>query len=871
MKRFGLFLFTILALASAGCQKEPEGDGEVSQFTIVGTTDGVILPEWKAQEEIMVVCADEVYAFAADKAGKTANFTEAEGLLTAEVIADNPVAAYANCTNMFGSFKIMAEQTWKDGKNTSVIPAYAYTMNAPVANKLALAFKPLASVLNLNVAPYDIVVEKIKIAPAADATVTEGALAGTFTADAAQNNVRVGNALNEVILNLSAPADLKQGGSFNIPLGWFSIEGGLTVTMIYDGVKEYPFTLWTDGVAKSYNDEGGLKSSKLISETLAFDDNAFPRAWFIKADASADAKGLSWETATTLDNALKTALPGSVLHLAAGTYKPTVAQKYMIGDGDAATEAPEQEEFKSFLIDKNISIIGGYPANAATGAVADATSNVTILDGDGKAYHTVLVGAAKVDGEKVVIEGITITGGVNTAEAVGFLPCNGVNFSSSSAGGIALINSAVEMKNVKVTGNKAANNGGLYCAGCDITMTNCSIDNNEAAVNAGGALFTTGTKLVMDGCSISNNTAGGFAGGTYIYLPAGKTMEAEIKNSHIDNNSASSNCGGAYLRDDSGNNGMTLSFTDCSFNYNVGGMGGCMRIDNLKMTFKDCEFKGNQNRGNGNIYILYNPASGTTCDTDITFDGCSYTENVPAEGASSGLIGGIYMYTNAAGTGAFNTYITNCCFTNNKANGRAASLYMRNGKIAQTNLYVANCTFANNTAGDMGTAINLFGTSAYKVVGTVVSSTATGNTSTNATTDIGAFCCETAGTTLNLYNTISAGNKTTDGTACDINNLNNSGAINTISSFIGAKYYGADAAEAAVTPAFDFATMLAAPANGVVKLVGTASTNPAFGNGMTATALKALATGSMSADILAKDQNGNARNDTDKIAGACVK
>lgn len=116
MKRFGLFLITILALASAGCQKEPEGGGEVSQFTIVGTTDGVILPEWKAQEEIMVVCADEVYTFAADKAGKTANFTEAEGLLTAKVIADNPVAAYANCTNMFGSFKIMAEQTWKDGK-----------------------------------------------------------------------------------------------------------------------------------------------------------------------------------------------------------------------------------------------------------------------------------------------------------------------------------------------------------------------------------------------------------------------------------------------------------------------------------------------------------------------------------------------------------------------------------------------------------------------------------------------------------------------------------------------------------------------------------------------------------------------------------
>ena len=139
--------------------------------------------------------------------------------------------------------------------------------------------------------------------------------------------------------------------------------------MVYDNGKEYPFTLWTEGVAKSYNDEGGLKSSKIISETLEFDANSFPRAWYIKADASADAKGLTWESATTLDNALKTALPGSVLHLAAGTYKSNIAQKYMSGTDDAAVELPAQDEFKSFLIDKNISLIGGYPANAATGAV----------------------------------------------------------------------------------------------------------------------------------------------------------------------------------------------------------------------------------------------------------------------------------------------------------------------------------------------------------------------------------------------------------------------------------------------------------------------------------------------------------------------
>lgn len=858
-------MLSLLALASAGCQKEPQGgQDEDNQLTIVATTDGAILPEWKAQDEITVVCNDEMYIFAADKAGKTANFTEEEGLLTAELIGNNPVAAYLNCTNMFGSFKIQAEQVWKNNANSARIPAYAYTMNAPVSNKLAMAFKPLASVLALTVAPYDITVEKIVVAPAVEATVTEGALAGTFTADAAQGSVEVGNALNEVILNLATPVDLKQGASFNIPLGWFTVEGGLTVTMVYDGGKEYPFTLWTEGAVKSYNDEGGLKSSKLISETLEFDANSFPRAWYIKANATDAEKGITWEKPTTLDYALKNALPGSVLHLAAGTYNPTVALKYMTGDGDAATELPAQDEFKSFLIEKNITIIGGYPANAATGAAADAAANKTILDGAGKSYHTVVVSAAKVEGEKVVIEGVTISGGLNTAESAGFVPCNGVNLAATHAAGIALINTVVDLKNVTVSGNKASNNAGLYTAGCDINMTGCVIENNETTGNSGGATFTTDTKLVMDGCSICNNTAAGFAGGAYFYAPAEKAMEVEVKNSHFDNNSATGNCGGVYVRDDSGTNLMKITFTNTTFNGNAGNMGASLLVNNAKLAFKGCEFKGNKNSGNGSMY-MYTTATGG--DIELTMDGCSYVENVPADGASTGAIGGIYLYTNAT-PGKINAYITNCYFGNNKANGRAASIYMRNAKVDQTNLYVANCTFANNQAGSLGSAINLYGTAAYKVNATVVSCTATGNISTNET-NYGAFCCETVGTTMNVYNTISAGNMTGAGVACDFNNKKGTMALK--STFAGATYYGAEGTEVAVTPAFDYTTMLSAVNNGVVKLAGSASTNPAFSNGMTATDLKALASGNMTADILAKDQNGNARTDAAKIAGACVK
>ena len=62
--------------------------------------------------------------------------------------------------------------------------------------------------------------------------------------------------------------------------------------------------------------------------------------------------------------------------------------------------------------------------------------------------------------------------------------------------------------------------------------------------------------------------------------------------------------------------------------------------------------------------------------------------------------------------------------------------------------------------------------------------------------------------------------------------------------------------------------MVGAYSNGVMKLVGAASANPAVGNGMPVTDLKALANDNVSADVLGKDQNGTAR--TGSMAGACV-
>ena len=97
------------------------------------------------------------------------------------------------------------------------------------------------------------------------------------------------------------------------------------------------------------------------------------------------------------------------------------------------------------------------------------------------------------------------------------------------------------------------------------------------------------------------------------------------------------------------------------------------------------------------------------------------------------------------------------------------------------------------------------------------------------------------------------------------------GTIAYYNSIIGSDFYAENAVQT-VTPVWDVTTMISVLGNdGTCKLVGDASSNPAFGNGMTVAALSALATDVLPASVLTVDQLGNARTDADKIIGACVK
>ena len=859
--RFYTYCGAAMVLMSVfGCTKDPEMQPK-KELTIVAATDGEIYKEWKAGDKIKVVYEDELYTFAASKNGKTADFIDPEKKLSSDMLDGKPVYAYFNCSNMYGGFKIQAEQTYGAGVVSADIPMYAYTMNIPENNILPMTFKPLSSVFRISLSPYDIEMSKLTIRPAEGATFSSGAMAGTFKVDVKDGSVSVSTEINSIIVDFAAPVSLSQGFAIDVPTGWFAVEGGLELVVTYDYTKEYVQKIWTDdGVVKSYDDNGGILSSKVLAEAIVFDHNAFPRNYYVTTTGDSESMGLSWDAPTTLASALENAVSGSTVHVAAGTYNPETYLTYKDGDNELA----QADAFKSFAVTSNISIIGGYPASPNASSVADSKTNATILDGKGISHHTVVVAAPKVPGETVVLDGLTIKGGAsdeNVPTTYKSVFKNGGSLAANYAAGIGIIGSEIEMKNVKVSENNGHSAAGLYCINSAIKMTDCSVSDNVSAANGAGAWFTTGTELVMDGCEISGNLAKGIAGGLYLYVPKDASMKAEVRNTVISNNKATkdngatyNNKGGLYVRDDSEKHGLESSFENCTFDGNMGNMGASAATLNANTSFTGCIFKNNSAKtGNGQIYV---ETSGTG-KSEVVFASCNIFKNY-----GKGLGAGIYAYNNGGG---IDILVSNTSIYENETAGRGGALYVRNNQAAPVKAICVNSTFANNRAGSWGGAINIYGADGKPSTVDLISCTVTGNITTNATA-YGGISLETPGTTLNTYNSIIAGNKLNE----EIKDVViKSGVTATVAhkyTFVGDKYFNASCVEETVTPVFDYSTMLNALNNGVCTLAG--DNNPALTKGMSVADLKALAKGTLTADILGSDCKGAAR--TGNIAGACV-
>ena len=282
--------------------------------------------------------------------------------------------------------------------------------------------------------------------------------------------------------------------------------------------------------------------------------------------------GLKWSTAfKNLQAALNLINDDDEIWIAAGTYHPTKKIAEVYGTPNHVTR-PTGDRHRSFIINKNVAIYGGFSANPS-----DATSvnnrnwqvNQTILSGDfdnndgdnfenmdENAFHVVILFDAS---QALSLNGLYITGGcaddmANTYTGddqyyyvtgrdgggiYAYSPNNNSsptltdvsfygNYATSSGGGMwnyALAQTASpQMRNVSFVHNKASNGhggglhneggGGVFCQ-----LTNINVVGNESFWSGGGLYFTS-----IENCSptiintvVSGNYAG-FGNGAGIYI-----------------------------------------------------------------------------------------------------------------------------------------------------------------------------------------------------------------------------------------------------------------------------------------------------------------------------------------------------------------
>lgn len=238
----------------------------------------------------------------------------------------------------------------------------------------------------------------------------------------------------------------------------------------------------------------------------------YTRNFYVKIDGVEANDGLSWSKPITLDAALDRALSGDIIHVAAGTYKPTVT----ITGGSASTEAD-----KTFEIGENVKLIGGYPEQATAGAVANPVTNKTILSGQlngSRAYHVVTITAIQEQDKQVILDGFIIKEG-RAHSANSSVTVNGVAVNRAYGGGLLIAGSKAEINNCIITENETSTHcAGVYLTGNSYTVFNrSSISENKglAETTNGAGIWNDGSTLHMYDSEVTANKAGGVGGGIY--------------------------------------------------------------------------------------------------------------------------------------------------------------------------------------------------------------------------------------------------------------------------------------------------------------------------------------------------------------------
>ena len=832
-----IFLTALAALALlASCNKENGGKEDVGkkELTIKASINNEGL-SWKANDEILVTCDGEAYSFKTTGNGQSADFTSADGL-TQEMVGINPLTAFYGCTQ-FGAFTIPQNQVISGTESQTKLPMYAYTTTAPENAEVAMNFFPAASLLEVNISPIDITLNSVGLSPV-DETAVAGNVAGQHTVNPVTGKVTSTGNLKSITATIQGGANLNNGLSFRFPIGWFSVSGGMRITLTYNGNETYEDVIWADNDFQSYTGSGDAKSFKAIAVDLEVLIGA--RDFYVAPDGRVGSKGVSADDPATLDYALSSADEGSVIHLAAGTYKPTRA---LLGDESGL------DVHKTFEIARGLTLIGTSAAE-------------TILSGDG-AYHAVCVTAPAT--AKVIFKNLSITGGNTSAAAEDAYVTSSVNekkYFDTYGAGLYAVGAEIEMEDVIIKDNAGNRAVGAYISDLKASLKNVEVSGNSSTGNGTG-LWAASCDMTLTSCSFTGNNGKGVAAGLYVFSDDGAGESKLVATDCIfKQNVTSGNDAGLYIRGANATVSVQATLTNCLIENNQANMGAGFGVTFATALFDKCIVKGNVAK-NFDTGAATNGANLVYPGANVTIRDCIFRDNTAGLGAA------IYQYTN---TEAVNLTVIGSEFSSNTTAGRGGAIYVRSAAAGGATLNMVNSTIFNNTSGSTGSAVAFYsGNTSFPANGNIYNCTIVNNTCTRASaTPGGAIGVENAGCTIHIYNSIVSGNKW----EASQNNANvychTSSSALKHRSIIGTDTLYPGGAVITEAAPFDPETMLEAKTaegkTSVFKLVGT--DNPAKTYGYSLQGLKDL-NAPFEDGVIEKDQWGNAR--TGSVIGAYVE
>ncbi len=294
----------------------------------------------------------------------------------------------------------------------------------------------------------------------------------------------------------------------------------------------------------------------------------FAATLYVNPDATGTNSGISWTNAfTNLQSAINAAVAGDILFVKAGTYNPS--QQIISGDNRS----------RSFYINKNIKIYGGFNGTETTLGERNVTANITILSGDfngndtdtngngifdfGQGENSYFVVVAYNLDNTALIDGFRIVSG--TADGTTSFTLGSYTVNTANGGGINNIASNLVVRNTKFFNNSAGFGGGFTNKGaCFPKIENCeftynfasygnSIHANDASlITINNCIFTSnrGSGVLMSlnssvqkatNCTFSYNSG---TSGAVIYN--NNYCNAVFMNCKMNNNTASSSGGAMY-------------------------------------------------------------------------------------------------------------------------------------------------------------------------------------------------------------------------------------------------------------------------------------------------------------------------------------